>query len=96
MPRKKFLTPLMGLHIWIYISRKWANMLTKLAGDGKCTLALFHAIRNFFPNEIYHFSRLCHQADCIFTWAAFSIELAPYSAPYLTKAILPKFVKLKP
>ena len=36
-------------------------MLTKLAGDGECRLALFHAIRNFLANEIYHFSRLSHQ-----------------------------------
>ena len=55
-------------------------MLTELAGDGECRLALFHTIRNFLANEIYHFSRLSHQTDCIFTWAALSIESAPYSA----------------
>ena len=40
---------------------KWASMLTKLAGDGECRLALFHAIRNFLVNDIYNFSRLSHQ-----------------------------------
>ena len=80
---------------WINISWKWANILTKLAGDGKCRLAVFHAIRYFLANEIYHFSGLSHQTVCIFTWAAFSIELAPYSAPYSKKAILQKILKLK-
>ena len=40
---------------WIGILWKWANLLTKLAGDGECRLALFNAIRNFLINEIYHF-----------------------------------------
>ena len=31
---------------------KWASMLTKLARDGECRLALFHAIRNFLVNHI--------------------------------------------
>ena len=53
-------------------------MLTELAGDGECRLALLHVIRNFLANEIYHFSRVSHQTSCIFTWAALSIELAPY------------------
>ena len=57
-------------------------MLTDLAGDGECRLALFHAIRNFLANEIYHFSRLSHQAGCIFTWTALFIESAPYSAVF--------------
>ena len=70
----------MGLPTWIGISWKWSNMLTDLAGDGECRLALFNVIRNFVANEIYHFSRLFHQRGCIFTWAALSIESAPYSA----------------
>ena len=65
---------------WIGISWKWANMLTELAGDGECRLALFHVIRNFLANEIYHFSRLSHQTGCIFTWGALYIESTPYSA----------------
>ena len=36
-------------------------MFTKLSVDGVCRLALFHAIKNFLANEIYHFSRLSHQ-----------------------------------
>ena len=40
---------------WIGILWKWANLLTKLAGDCECRLALFNAIRNFLINEIYHF-----------------------------------------
>ena len=32
----------------------WASMLTKLGGEDECMLALFHAIRNFLANEIYH------------------------------------------
>ena len=44
-------------------------MLTELAGDGECGLALFHAIRNFLANEIYHFSRLSHQKF----WMQFSL-----------------------
>ena len=55
-------------------------MLTELAGDGECRLALFHTIRNVLTNEIYHFSRLSHQTGLIFTWAALSIESAPYLA----------------
>ena len=55
-------------------------MLTKLAWDGECRLALYHAIRNFLANEIYHFSRLLYQTGCLFTWAACSIESAPYPA----------------
>ena len=55
-------------------------MLPELAEDGECRLAQFHAIRKFLANEIYHFSRLSHQTGCIFTWAALSIESAPYSA----------------
>ena len=70
-------------------------MFTELARDGKCRLALFHVIRAFLANKIYHFSKLSHETVCIFTWAAFSIELAPYSAPYSTKAILQKVLKLK-
>ena len=54
---------------------KCASMLTKLAGDGKCRLGLFYAMRKFLANEIYHFSRLFYQ-----TWAACSISSAPYSA----------------
>ena len=48
-------------------------ILNKLASDGECRLAPFHAIRNFLANENYHFSRLCHQTGCPFTWAACSI-----------------------
>ena len=59
-----------------------ANMLTELAGDGECRLALFHTIINFLANEIYHFSRLSHQTGCMFTWAALSIESALYSATH--------------
>ena len=54
--------------------------LTEVAGDGECSLALFHVIRNFLANEIYHFSRLSHQTGSIFTCATLSIELATYSA----------------
>ena len=50
-------------------------MLTKLGGDGECRLALFHAIKNFRANEIYHFLRLSRQ-----TLAVCSIYSAPYSA----------------
>ena len=46
---------------WIGILWQWASMLTKLARDGECRLALFHAIRSFLANEMYHFSRLSHQ-----------------------------------
>ena len=60
-------------------------MLTKLAGDGECRLALFHVIRNFLANEIYHFSRLSHQTGCIFTWTALSIESALYSVTLLVQ-----------
>ena len=67
---------------WIGILRKWTSMLTKLAGDGECTLALFHVIRNFLANKIYHFSRMYHQAT-FFIWAACSIQSAPYSATRL-------------
>ena len=74
------LPPLIGLPTWIGISWNWASMLTELAGNGECRLSLFHAMRNFLANEIYYFSRLSHQTGCIFTWAALSIESAPYSA----------------
>ena len=41
---------------------------------GRCWMqALFHAIRNFLANEIYHFSRLSHLVGCFFTWASCSI-----------------------
>ena len=70
---------LTGFPTWISISWKWATLLIELAGDGEYRLALFHAIRNFLANEIYHFSRLSHQTGCIFTWAALYIESAPYS-----------------
>ena len=55
------------LPTWIGILWKWASMLTKLAGNGECWLAQFHAIRNFLANKI---SRLSHQTGCVFTWAA--------------------------
>ena len=71
--------PLMGLPTWIGISWKWATLFIKLAEDGECRLALFHAIRIVLVNEIYHFSRLSHQTSCIFTWAALSIESASHS-----------------
>ena len=50
-----------------------ASTLTKMVWDGECRLAQFHAIKNFLPNEIYHFPRLPHQTGCLFTWAACSI-----------------------
>ena len=46
---------------------EWASMLTKLAGDDGYRLARFHPIRNFIANEIYHFLRLSHRTDCLFT-----------------------------
>ena len=49
------LPALMGLSTWIGISWKLASMLAELARDGECRLALFHAIKNFLANEIYHF-----------------------------------------
>ena len=55
------ISPLTAWPTWIGILWKWAGMLTKLAGDGECRLALLHVIRNFLANEIYHFSRLSHQ-----------------------------------
>ena len=58
---KNTLPSLTDLCTWINISWKWANMLIKLAWDGKCRLALFQVIRNFLANKIYHFSRLSHQ-----------------------------------
>ena len=60
---------------WIDILWKWASMLTKLAGDSKCRLALFHAIRNFLSNEIYHFSRLSHQTNFLLEQPAAYNEL---------------------
>ena len=55
------LSPLTGWPTWVGILWKWASMLPKLAGDGVCRLALFHALKIFLANEIYHFSRLSHQ-----------------------------------
>ena len=75
---RNILSLLTGLPTWIGISCKWANMLTELAGDGECRLALFDAIRNFLADEIFHCSRPFHQTSCIFTWAALSIEWTPY------------------
>ena len=54
-------SPLTAWPTWIGILWKWASMFTNLAGDGECTPALFHVIRNFLANEICHFSRLSHQ-----------------------------------
>ena len=51
------------------------SMLTKLAWDGECRLALFHVIRHFLANKVYHLLRLSQQ-----TWAAWFIYSAPYSA----------------
>ena len=58
---------------WIGILWRWTSMLTNLAGHGECRLVLFHAIRNFLANEIYHFSRLSHQT------MFFLGQLAPYN-----------------
>ena len=55
------LSPMTAWLTWIGILWKWASMLTKLAGDGVCKLALFHGIKNVLANEIYHLSRLSHQ-----------------------------------
>ena len=66
------LSPLKGWPTCIGILWKWATMLTKLAGDGECRLAWFHAIRNFLANEIYNFSRLSQQTGYLFTRAAYS------------------------
>ena len=56
-------SPLTAWSTWIGILWKCTSMLTRLAGDGECSLALFHAIRNFLANKIYHFSRLSQQTD---------------------------------
>ena len=65
--------PLTTWPTWIGILWKWASVLTKLARNGECRLALFHAIRIFLANKIYHFSRLSHQT-------AFSLgQPAPYN-----------------
>ena len=55
------LSPLTGWSTWIGILWKQASMFTKLAEDGVCRLALFHAIKHFLANEIYYFSRLSYQ-----------------------------------
>ena len=54
-------SPLTALSTWTGILWKWTSMLTKLGGDGECSLALFHASRIFLANEIYCFSRLSQQ-----------------------------------
>ena len=69
--------------LWRACQRELAfhgSELACLGGDDECRLALFYAIRIFFSNEIFHFSRLSHQTGCIFRWAALSIESAPHSA----------------
>ena len=64
----------------------WASMLTKLAGYDEYRLACFHPIRTFLANENYH-SRGC-QTGCLFTWAARSMQLAPYSATFACSRML--------
>ena len=54
-------SPLNAWPTWIGILWKCTSMLTRLVGDGECSLALFHAIRNLLANKIYHFSRLSQQ-----------------------------------
>ena len=49
------ISPLKAWPAWIGILWKWASMLIKLAGDGECRLALFHAIGNFLANKIVIF-----------------------------------------
>ena len=56
---------------------KWAGRLTKLDGDGECRLSLFHTIRNFLENEIYHFSMLSHQTTFLFE------QSAPFNQPLI-------------
>ena len=67
---------------------KWASMLTKLARDGECRLAVFHAIRNFLANDIYNFSRLSHQhlvfhfphCVCFLNWTGQSPNLTAFTS----------------
>ena len=60
------LSPLTGGPTWVGILWKWASILPKLAGDGVCRLALFHALKIFLANEIYHFSKLSHHTTYLF------------------------------
>ena len=71
--KSNILSPLTGWPTWIGILWKRANMLTALVCVGEYRLGWFFAIRHFPANKIYHFSRLSHQAGCLFTWAARSI-----------------------
>ena len=65
--------PRTGLSTSIGILWKWASKPAELAGNGECRLTQFHPIRNILANEIYLFSRLSHQTDCLFTWASRSM-----------------------
>ena len=93
------LSSLKGWPIRIGILWKWNSMLTQLAWDGECRLARFHAIRNFLTSEMYDFSRLLHQTNCLFTR-----QLAPYNHAFIShfclfqlfqNAILHKMLKMK-
>ena len=81
----------------IGILLEWAIMINKLAGDGVSRLALFHAIINFLPNEIYDFSRLSHETTFLLGQpASYSATLDHEITLNILEFILNSIEKVKP
>ena len=75
--------------------RKYLQAKTRLAHLNWDFTTRFHPIRNFLANEIYYFSRLFHQTDCLFTGIALLI-IRPLSSHFFLfqNATLHKILKL--
>ena len=80
---------------FFFIGPKYVQAKNRLAHLNWDFMTWFHLIRNFLANEIYQFSRLSHQTNCLFTGIALSIISSLSSHFFLFQnATLHKILKL--